>query len=109
MEQYIIKVLFDKYDDRKILNLDGLYLTSAKKTGITVAELYGLAFLLCEPSRTPFFIHLTLDEALSSIVSYRILLGESNSASATKAHPIETLDAPIDDIQWRYSATNEKA
>lgn len=92
-------------------SLDGFYLTSARTLGPNTIEVYGWAIIISTQDTTPFFACLTLNQQRSALVAYRVMLGVTGTGRfgigglRHKGHLIDTLNAPIDSIPWKYRAS----
>lgn len=100
LETYIYQHIQEGYPELPY-SIDGLQIVSAKKLDSYSAEIYGMAFLLENQSKAPFYVCLSLDISGRSLEAAYIRLGDSRWKGA-KTHIIETLNAPIDEIDWRY-------
>ncbi|MFC6592969.1 hypothetical protein ACFP81_13805 [Deinococcus lacus] len=86
-------------------SIDGLYVNSAKKIGICGVEIYGMAYLLISHngsgSITPFYVYLSMDEKSGGFSKVSIKL-DDEGWNGRKTHVVETLNAPIGKVAWRY-------
>ncbi|GMA16509.1 hypothetical protein E5F05_13865 [Deinococcus metallilatus] len=117
LELYIPQLLSHSYSEWERESLDGVFLTSARKTGLGTAELIGMCILISDQTVTPFFIRLVLASSRDSVASYQVLLGEPGGGRLGISGPpckspdaqrlLETVGTRLNNIRWSYATTSD--